>query len=99
MIAGVALLMLGLAPAAMAADDLQVQVLAGSCATCHGTDGHSPGAVPRIGGRPQAALAQQLREFKAGKSEGATVMTRIAKGYSDEQLDALAQYFATRPRP
>lgn len=98
-LAGAALLMLGAAPAAQAADDLQVQVLAASCANCHGTDGNSPGAIPRIGNRPQAALARQLREFKAGTVEGATVMTRIAKGYSDEQIDTLARYFAERPRP
>jgi cytochrome c553 len=97
-LAGAALLMLGTAPDALAADDLQLQVLAASCANCHGTDGNSSGAIPRIGGRPQAALARQLRAFKAGTVEGITVMTRIATGYSDEQLDALARYFAERPR-
>lgn len=97
-LAGAALLMLGTTPAVIASD-LQVQVMAGNCAICHGTDGYAPGAMPRIGGRPQAALARQLREFKAGEVEGATVMTRIAKGYSDEQLEALARYFAERPRP
>lgn len=98
-IAGLALLMLGAPTGALADDALQVQVLAASCAICHGTDGNSPGAIPRIGSRPQAALARQLREFKSGEAEGATVMTRIAKGYSDEQLDALARYFSERPRP
>ena len=35
----------------------------------------------------------QLKAFKAGQRP-ATVMHQIAKGYSDEQLEALAQYFA-----
>lgn len=98
-LAGAAVVMLALSPPAMAEVDLQVEVLAANCASCHGTDGHSPGAIPSIGGRPQAALARHLREFKAGTVEGTTVMTRIATGYSDEQLDALARYFAERKRP
>lgn len=102
-LAGAALLMLGAAPGTRAADErplnaLQLEVLAASCANCHGTDGHSSGAIPRIGGRPQTVLARQLRAFKAGTVDGTTVMTRIAKGYSDAQLDALARYFAERLR-
>jgi len=98
-LAGAALLMLGAPSGTLAEDALQLEVLAASCANCHGTDGNSSGAIPRIGGRPQAALARQLRAFKAGTVEGITVMTRIAKGYSDEQLDTLARHFAERPRP
>lgn len=70
-------------------------VLAGSCANCHGTDGKGGGAIPAIKGRPEEALLRQLQAFKAGTAP-ATVMGRLAKGYSDTQLAALAKHFAAQ---
>ena len=69
--------------------------LALSCMTCHGVDGKSPGAMPTIGGRPAKEIRETLAGFKAG-TRPATVMNRLAKGYSDEEIDALAAYFAAR---
>lgn len=83
---------LGITGAAQAESD--VSVLAGTCFNCHGTEGRSPGAIPSIAGEPYAVLLAQLQAFKAGEAPGATVMTRLAKGYSDDQLDALARYFS-----
>ena len=40
-------------------------------------------------------LADRLRSFRSGAVE-ATVMNRIAKGYTDAEIDALAQYFSTK---
>lgn len=71
----------------------RVSVLAGSCANCHGTDGLSPGIIPSIAGAPEDVLAEQLLGFKSGEIEG-TVMNRIARGYEDEELQALASYFS-----
>ena len=75
---------------------LATAVLAGSCANCHGTDGHSPGAIPSLAGKKEDELLKSLGAFKSGDAK-ATVMTRIAKGYTDEQLAELARYFAHRP--
>lgn len=69
-------------------------VLAGSCANCHGTDGISPGAIPTIAGLPFDYLLEQLVAFKADEVPGTTVMSRIAKGYTDEELEALARHFS-----
>jgi cytochrome subunit of sulfide dehydrogenase len=71
-----------------------VSVLAGTCANCHGTDGISPGPIESIAGTPYRVLKAQLEAFKAGEDPRATIMARIARGYSDEQLDALARYFS-----
>ncbi|HEX4798028.1 MAG TPA: hypothetical protein VFV04_01950 [Burkholderiales bacterium] len=49
--------------------------------------------MPKLAGQQQAYLAQQMRDFKAGKRP-ATIMHQIAKGYTDEQIDALAGYFS-----
>lgn len=90
--AGTALLAMGLAGGASAETD--ASVLAGTCANCHGPDGISPGAIPTIAGAPFEVLLAQLRAFKAGEVPGTTVMTRIATGYTDEELEALARYFS-----
>ena len=75
-----------------------VAVLAASCANCHGPDGRSTGGIPTLRGLPEAHLLQRLQAFKAGTAKDATVMTRLAKGYDDEQLKALAQWFSKKGR-
>ncbi len=90
--------------AALAADALAQQAdrnlgrnLAAACANCHGTNGASQGGMPRLAGQPQAYLVRQMQDFKVGKRP-ATVMHQIARGYSDEQIDALAAYLSEQAR-
>ena len=68
---------------------------AAACANCHGTDGRLAGAIPAIANRPASALESQIVGFKHDENSRATVMNRIAKGYSDDELRALAEHFAT----
>lgn len=82
----------GLAGTASASEE--AAVLAGTCFNCHGTEGVSPGSIPSIAGQPYDVLLAQLQAFKSGENTNATVMGRLAKGYSDEQLEALALYFS-----
>jgi sulfide dehydrogenase cytochrome subunit len=70
-------------------------VLALSCAACHGTDGKSPGAIPAIAGKNRAFIEGALSDFKSGKRTG-TVMNRLAKGYTDDEIKALAVFFSDR---
>ncbi len=76
-----------------------VRALAANCAQCHGTDGRpvAGSAIPALAGRDRLELAAQLAAFKRGTAR-ATVMDQIAKGYSDDELAALADYFARLPR-
>jgi cytochrome c553 len=80
------------------ASALYLRSLAATCANCHGTEGRSqPGAaVPTIAGLPRDYLSTQLKAFKAG-TRPSTIMTQLAKGYTDAQLEQLAGYFAARP--
>jgi cytochrome c553 len=72
--------------------------LASACGICHGTDGRSDGKVlPPLAGMPRDHLASQMRAFRDGQRP-ATVMHQIAKGYTDEQIDALAAFFAAQKR-
>lgn len=80
---------------AVAQSSADVVVLAGPCANCHGTDGRSPGQIVSIAGRPESLLLEQLKAFKSDNPPpGTTIMNRLAKGYTDEQLAALAAHFS-----
>ncbi|MGH8718249.1 MAG: c-type cytochrome [Burkholderiales bacterium] len=67
------------------------QTLSASCAGCHGTVGKSVGAMPKLGGLEKAYIVQQMQDFKSGKRP-ATIMHQLAKGYSDEQIEAMAAH-------
>jgi len=72
----------------------QVRSLAATCFTCHGNEGRSVGGVPpALAGRDKGELLQALRDFKEGKRP-ATIMHQHAKGYTDQQLEAIAGYFS-----
>jgi sulfide dehydrogenase cytochrome subunit len=100
---GAAIVLAGLLAAAAAhAQDvtsLRVRSLAATCASCHGTDGHAvdASAVPGLAGLPASALVDRLKAYKSG-SVPSTVMQQIAKGYSDEQIEQLAAYFAAQKK-
>jgi cytochrome c553 len=83
-------------PPAVARDtaSLQVTVWAASCMACHGAEGHAQGGGLTIGGRPADELRKLLLAFKRGTLK-ATVMHQHTKGYSDDELGRIADYFAT----
>ena len=73
--------------------------LAATCAACHGTAGDTQGStLPRLAGQSQQALSASLHAFKTGQRES-TIMSQIAKGYTDEQIEQLASYFAAQKKP
>ena len=80
-------------PVAYAQDASNVRGMAATCANCHGTAGRSVGTVPGLAGVDKAYIAQQMKDFKAGKRP-ATIMHQLAKGFTDEQIDQLAGYFS-----
>ncbi|HSI55045.1 MAG: cytochrome c [Ramlibacter sp.] len=78
---------------AQSPDPLTVRSWAGACANCHGTNGNAqPGNVV-LAGMNRDEMVQKLLDFKNGRRP-ATVMHQLAKGYSDEQIAAIAGYFA-----
>ncbi len=68
-------------------------VLTNTCFSCHGTDGMSVGDMPTIAGKSEEFITQKLKAFKSGEIE-ATIMNRIAKGFTDEEISALAKFFS-----
>lgn len=69
------------------------QMLANTCVGCHGNGGVSKGAAPSIAGLSAEQMTQAMQDYKSGKRPG-TIMDRIAKGYSDEEIKAMAEYLA-----
>jgi cytochrome subunit of sulfide dehydrogenase len=78
------------------AQEAPAPVLAAACGGCHGPNGVSPAAIPSIDKLDAATMTAKLNGFRSGAIE-ATVMNRIAKGYTDAEIAALVQYF-TQPR-
>lgn len=78
---------------------LQTRALVASCASCHGTDGRpvEGSAVPALAGTPKATLTAHMKAFKEG-TRPATVMHQLSKGYTDDQIDHIATYFAAVKR-
>jgi sulfide dehydrogenase cytochrome subunit len=72
-------------------------MLSDTCAGCHGTDGASKGpATPSIAGLSAVYFTDTMLAFKSGDRHS-TVMGRIAKGYSEEEIKLMAGYFAKQP--
>ncbi|WP_158611804.1 c-type cytochrome [Guyparkeria sp. SCN-R1] len=68
-------------------------IIGATCMGCHGFQGQGSGDIPRLAGVAKEATAGKLLEYKSGALEG-TVMNRIAKGYTDDEIQAVAEFFA-----
>ena len=66
---------------------------ASSCSGCHAAKASVKTPVPRLVGRPAADIVAALQAFRAGQRP-ATVMDRIAKGFSESELAAIAAWYA-----
>jgi len=83
------------APAVLGQGRHSARDLAAACASCHGTDGASVQGMPYLAGQSRAYIVERMLEFKSGKRPS-TVMQQIARGYTDEQIEALAAYFSAQ---
>ncbi|HEY7084309.1 MAG TPA: cytochrome C [Hyphomicrobiaceae bacterium] len=65
---------------------------ASSCSGCHATR-RADTAVPPLVGRPASDIIAQMQAFKSGQKP-ATVMGRIAKGFTDAEIQDIANWYA-----
>ena len=70
------------------------QAMAQTCYVCHGPAGRSAPPIPTIARVPADILRIRMTEFKT-EQRPSTVMARIAKGYSDEQITAISDYLGS----
>ncbi|WP_442584326.1 c-type cytochrome [Methylophilus sp.] len=73
-----------------------IATLAASCAACHGPIGNSLGGTPTLAALNKTYFIQRMQGFKSG-SLPSTVMHHHAKGLTDDEITALAGYFAALP--
>jgi cytochrome subunit of sulfide dehydrogenase len=66
-----------------------------SCTGCHATDAKVATSVPRIAGRPAAEIVAAMEAFRTGQKP-ATVMDRIAKGFSNAEIRAIAEWLGAQ---
>jgi cytochrome c553 len=78
-------------------DPAHVRSWAASCAACHGTDGRSLPGMESLAGANKDDMVKKMLDFKSGRKP-ATLMHQLAKGYSDEQIVAIAGYFAAQKK-
>jgi cytochrome subunit of sulfide dehydrogenase len=81
------------AGAAHAEENLGSRNLAAACAACHGTNGHAVTGMAALAGMDKAYVVKVMQEFKTGKRP-ATLMHQIAKGYTDEQIVQIAEFYS-----
>jgi len=79
---------------AATADETAPENLANACAACHGNNGVSPGPIPSINDISEDDMIAMLKAFKSGETS-VTMMNRIARGYTDAEIAAIAAYFAS----
>lgn len=78
-------------------NDIRAAMLVNNCAACHGTDGYSSGpGTPSIAGLSKSYLVRTMKAYRSGE-RASSVMSRIAKGYTDTQIERMADYLANLP--
>ena len=70
---------------------------AAACSGCHPASARVTSPVVRLNGLEREAIVRAMQEFRSGQRAG-TVMDRIAKGFTDDEIQALAAWFAAQPK-
>lgn len=76
-------------------DPLHIRSMAASCAACHGTEGRAQPGMISLAGSKKEDLVKKMLDYKTGRTP-ATIMHQLSKGYTDEQIVAIAGYFAAQ---
>jgi sulfide dehydrogenase cytochrome subunit len=69
---------------------------ASSCTGCHAASAAVATPVPRLAGLPAARIIEEMRAFRAGTRPG-TIMPRLARGFTDAEIAAVAAWYQARP--
>ena len=88
-----------LAPAtALAGPDIELgRYLSSECTTCH-RSATATSTIPNIFGIPEKNLTDLIKAYRDKRLENA-VMQNVAARLKDDEIEALAAYFARTKRP
>jgi len=67
---------------------------ASSCTGCHAASAGIE-AMASLAGRPQEKIAEAMIAFRSGQRP-ATIMNRLAKGFTDAEIQAIAAWYAAQ---
>lgn len=71
-------------------------MLSNTCSACHGQFGQAVGpSIPTLAGQPASYIADSMKKFKSGERVG-TVMGRVAKAYTDDDFNAMGEFFSQK---
>ncbi len=90
----VALVILGMSTSVASAIDVP-PAGAAACSGCHPMSRPAGTPFTRLVGRNPAEIVTALQEFRTGQRPG-TVMDRIAKGFTDDEIKAIAAWYAAQ---
>lgn len=91
-----ALLVLGVANQALAADAAAGKSLTTACGACHGADGNSPAPnFPKLAGQNAKYLIKQMKDIKSGARQVA-VMAGQLDNMSEKQIADIAAYYSSQ---
>ncbi len=90
-----AVALLGISGAALADNHILSRNMASACNSCHGTNGNSVGGFDPIAGMPKDEMIRKVKDFRSG-AKPATVMHQLAKGYTDQQIEMIANFYAAQ---
>jgi cytochrome c553 len=68
---------------------------AAACSGCHPASTRVASPVPRLAGLDRTVIVKAMQDFRSGQRP-ATVMDRISKGFTDEEIQAIAAWYATQ---
>lgn len=95
----IALLLSCVGFASTALGEASAQMLANNCVGCHGPDGNSMGpASPSIAGETKTNFINKMDSYKSEGGRYSTIMGRIAKGYTDKEIELMAEYYSSIKR-
>lgn len=99
---GIAVALLSLSSVAEAKEDkalltgASTDMIVNTCVACHGPNGTSKGpSIPSLGGMSEAYVVEMMEGYASGEIPS-TIMGRIAKGYSEKEIEQMGQYFASQ---
>lgn len=67
------------------------RVLASNCFQCHGTDGRK--GFEELAGKSSSSIYQEMKEMQS-KAANSNIMNAHARGYSDDEIWLIADYFS-----
>ncbi len=87
----------GTAMAAGVSEERVKEIIGESCSFCHGERGEASNPIyPRLAHQNRDYIIKQLKNFRDGKRKS-DIMNEQAAGITDAEIEALADYFSSRP--